>query len=208
MRGARRAHYNGDSTPREDDTPVTAMMTTPAAPQPPTPTAREARPFPGRHVFRPVPPDCVRAWTLRDGTPVSFAPARPSDGDWLARFQQALSDRSACQGSFVGDKAIALMALRLDGHGRQEVVGLGRLVEHPSADALAFTVVVADRFRDLGLGTELLRRLVAIARQQGHTCLVAEIPPDNHGVLAVCRKLGFDFRYDRDRDVIMARLGL
>ena len=52
-------------------------------------------------------------------------------------------------------------------------------------------VEVADRMHGLGLGTILIERLAAVAEQRGVTRFVAEVLPDNRGMLDVFRD-GFD----------------
>jgi acetyltransferase len=54
-----------------------------------------------------------------------------------------------------------------------------------------FSLVISDDVQQQGLGTELLRRLVEVARAEGLRRLSAETLPDNIGIQATGRKAGF-----------------
>ena len=84
---------------------------------------------------------------------------------------------------------VALVAV-MDEGGRPVIVGGGRyIVEHPGQAELAFVVV--DRYQGQGIGSALMRHLVAIARSAGLRELVAEVLADNVAMLRVFKKSGF-----------------
>ena len=56
-----------------------------------------------------------------------------------------------------------------------------------------FAAVVSDAYHGQGLGTELLRRLIAIARDERLDRVVADVLPDNTEMQRVFKKLGFRF---------------
>ena len=75
--------------------------------------------------------------------------------------------------------------------GERDVIGVGRLIkQHGETDA-EFALLVADRFQKTGLGTELLKRLLQVARDEKLGRVTADILPENKGMQRVCEKLGF-----------------
>jgi acetyltransferase len=59
-----------------------------------------------------------------------------------------------------------------------------------------FALLISDRWQKQGLGSELLKRLVDIARSEKLTRVSAIIMSDNHAMLHVCKKTGFDLKAD------------
>jgi acetyltransferase len=60
----------------------------------------------------------------------------------------------------------------------------------------------------MGLGHELLRRVVQIARDEKLSLVSAEMLPDNVAMQAVFRRLGFRIRADEDLTSLRATLEL
>jgi acetyltransferase len=54
-----------------------------------------------------------------------------------------------------------------------------------------FAVVVTDKWQNKGLGTELTKRLLRIAKHEKLTRLVAYTLLENHEMQKMCKKLGF-----------------
>jgi acetyltransferase len=67
-------------------------------------------------------------------------------------------------------------------------------------------VLVADRFHGMGLGTELVRRLLEIARREKLSRITAEILPENQVMQHICSKLGFTLRTDLEERAVKAQL--
>jgi len=67
-------------------------------------------------------------------------------------------------------------------------------------------VLIDDDYQGHGLGTELWRRLVEVARAEKLDRATAEILPENLQMIEICRLLGF--RLEPDADVIHAVLDL
>jgi RimJ/RimL family protein N-acetyltransferase len=86
----------------------------------------------------------------------------------------------------------ALLALARDDQGCEQAVGVARLARQPaqpdSPEAEA-AVVVRDDFQGRGVGSELLRRLVLLAKQMGVRTLIAEIEADNEIAIRAFRAL-------------------
>jgi len=166
--------------------------------------------------IRPYPAQYVAPWALPDGTAVVIRPIRPEDEPLLVRFHQELSEGSVhlryfgalklssrvahsrltriCFNDY--DREIALVVDRRDpAAGAHEILAVGRLIRVHGVAEAEFGLLVRDGMQGRGLGTELLRRLVAIGRDERLRRIVADILPENLAMLGVCKRLGF--RLDR-----------
>jgi len=91
------------------------------------------------------------------------------------------------------DHEMALVAEREDpASGESEIIAVGRLMKmHDTGDG-EVALLVSDAHQGQGLGTELVRRLVQIGRDEGLQRLLAVMLRQNQVMQQVCRKLGFD----------------
>jgi len=81
----------------------------------------------------------------------------------------------------------------------ERIVGVARLMRNPqtpsSPDAEA-AVVVRDDYHGTGVGGELLRRLVPLARRMQVRTIIADIEADNYAALRAFRNMGLPTRSD------------
>jgi acetyltransferase len=162
--------------------------------------------------IRPYPTQYVENWKLKDGTVVTIRPIRPEDEPAMIGFHEGLSERSVylryfsplklqqrvahtrllriCFNDY--DREIALVAERNLGKGRYEILGVGRMSKIQSSGTAEFAVVVTDKWQNKGLGAELTKRLVAIAKNEKLTRLVAYTLLENREMQHMCKKLGFE----------------
>ena len=90
------------------------------------------------------------------------------------------------------ERHVALVAVAEEG-GRDVIVGSGRYITTgPTEAEVAFTVV--DAYQGRGIGTLLLRHLIQVARDNGLKTLVAQVLPDNIGMLKVFTHSGMQVR--------------
>jgi acetyltransferase len=166
---------------------------------------------PPRSAIRPYPTQYVQPWKFPEGAEVLIRPIRPEDEPLIARFHEQLSERSVylryfhlldldrrvshdrlirtCFNDY--DRDIALVADHLNKDtGEHEILAVGRLRKIDASDA-ELAVLITDEYQGRGLGTELSRRLVEIARAEKITRVIAEILPENIHMQRVCRELGF-----------------
>jgi acetyltransferase len=101
------------------------------------------------------------------------------------------------------DREIALVALQHD-----EILAVGRLTKLHGVNESEFALLISDEYQGRGLGTELLRRLVEIARTEKHERVNAAILPENQMMQNVCRMLGFKLEFQPDEGTIHAVLDL
>jgi len=107
------------------------------------------------------------------------------------------------------DRELALVAEHTDPQTRErEVAAVVRLIMLRGTHDAECAVLVADRFHRLGLGAELLRRLIGVARDENVCRITADILPENHAMQRICEKLGFRLRYETEDRLMKAALVL
>ena len=170
-------------------------------------------------VSRAYPEHYVRAWRFEDGNEVLIRPIRPEDEPAIARFHATLSERSVYLRYFhmmkldcrVAHERLARicnidydreMVLVVEREG--DIVAVGRLVKSDDASEAEFAVLISDEVHGHGLGTELLRRLIEIGRDDRLKRITAEILPDNDHMLHICRLLGFELKHSPADHVVRA----
>jgi acetyltransferase len=179
--------------------------------------------------IRPYPLQYVSPWTMHDGTQVTLRPIRPEDEALMVAFHRTLSDESVysrwlhmirlsqriAHERLIGvcfldyDREIALVAERKDPQtGQQEILGVGRIIKDRIAHEAEFAILVTDRFQHQGLGTELLRRLIQVGRDEHLQRLTGDILLENLGMQRACKALGFSLHYSAADQLMKAELTL
>jgi acetyltransferase len=179
--------------------------------------------------IRPYPSQYVSNWTMKDGNQVTIRPIRPEDEPLMVKFHETLSDRSVylryfsslslsrrvaherllriCFGDY--DREMVLVAEHTDAAtGDRRILGVGRMSRLRVRNEAEVAALVSDQYQHLGLGLELLRRIVDIARDEKLSQVSAEMLPDNLGMQAVFRRLGFRIYADEDLTSLRATLDL
>ncbi|GIV85923.1 MAG: hypothetical protein KatS3mg052_2930 [Candidatus Roseilinea sp.] len=106
------------------------------------------------------------------------------------------------------EREMALVAEVRDAALKPHIIGVGRLIKLRGGEEAEFAILISDEYQHQGLGRELLRRLVEIGRQEGVKRIVAEILPDNVGMIRVSEQVGFTCKYQPDEGVVKAALVL
>jgi len=182
-----------------------------------------------RPAVRPYPVQYVGPWTGKGGRAVMIRPIRPEDEPLMVRFHETLSERSVSFRYFHAmklsarvaherltricfidyDREMALVATADDPEaGGRAVLAVGRLGKIHGANAAEFAILVADHAQGQGLGTELLRRLVAIGRDERLDAIYADILPENVEMQRVSAKLGFRLDQAAGDAVVRAEIAL
>jgi acetyltransferase len=178
---------------------------------------------------RAYPSRYVAPWTMKDGGQVTMRPIRPEDEPLMVRFHETLSERSVylryfhlmnleqrttherlTRICFIDyDREMALVAVRRNPEtGESEILGVGRLMKTHGTGEAEIAVLISDVWQGRGLGRELLSRLLVVAADDKLTHVVADILPDNRGVMRILEKLGFALRHSLDDDVVHAEYKL
>ena len=157
------------------------------------------------------------AEVLRDGRRVLIRAVRPQDREGLlaafartgdeARYRRFFSPKRSfteSETAFYVDvdfrNHVALVA-ELEQDGRAEIAAGARyIVSGPDCAEVAF--MVRDDCQGLGIGSLLMRHLVALARTAGLASLVAEVLPDNSAMLKVFKRAGLALTTRREAGVL------
>jgi acetyltransferase len=180
-----------------------------------------------RPAIRPYPVQYVQPWKMKNGDAVTIRPIRPEDEPLLIRLHQALSERTVYLRYFQPlklsqrtaherltricfidyDREMVLVVERKNNEGHPEVIGIGRLSKlRGGGNEAELAVLVDDRYQGQGMGTELYRRLVSVARDEKLKRVVSTILTENREMRAICQKLGFRMESDLEDGTIKAEL--
>jgi acetyltransferase len=179
--------------------------------------------------IRPYPTQYVKPWKLKDGASIMIRPIRPEDEPMIVAFHETLSEESVYHRYFSPlkidqriaherltricfndyDREIALVAERKDpSTDQQMIIGVGRLSKVRGLNEAEFALLISDHVQRQGLGTELLKRLVQIGRNEKVARITAVILADNHAMQHVSRKVGFKVHHDSDHHDMIAEYNL
>lgn len=180
-----------------------------------------------RLAIRPYPTKYVAPWTMSDGTKICIRPIRPEDEPLLAKFHETLSDRSVYQRylhmmklsqrvaherltriCFIDyDREMALVAEHKDPNtGESQVIAVGRLKKSHGTNEAELAVIISDEYQGRGLGSELVRRLLDVAKDEKLGRIIGDVLPDNFTMQHVCEKLGFQLKRDPEDPVVRVEL--
>ncbi len=182
-----------------------------------------------RLAIRPYPVQYVQPWTMKNGQSVIVRPIRPEDEPLLVKLHKALSERTVYLRYFQPlklsqrtaherltricfidyDREIVLVVEHKNEDGVVEIIAIGRLSKlRGESNEAELAVLVDDRYQGVGLGTELYRRLIAVARDEKLKCVVSTILAENREMRAVCQKLGFHMEADLEDGTVRAELAV
>jgi acetyltransferase len=167
-----------------------------------------------RPAIRPYPTQYIRPYTLRSGIEVIIRPIRPEDEPLIVAFHSTLSKQSVYLRYFYPmsleqriaherltricfidyDREMVLVAEHTDSSSQRAIIGVGRLIKIRGTNQAEFATVVSDAYQGQGIGSELLRRLIEIGRDERLERVVADVLPDNRDMQRVFKQLGFRFR--------------
>src|SRR5690606_4265209 len=88
------------------------------------------------------------------------------------------------------DREMSLIAEDFE-NGESRILGVGRLSKLHGKNAARFTLLISDPYQGMGIGTELLKQLVAVARDEKLDQIEAIIAKDNEGMQDMVKRLGF-----------------
>ena len=179
--------------------------------------------------IRPYPEQYVGRWTTSDGGEVMIRPIRPEDEPKLVEFHKELSERSVYLRYFQPlklsqrttherltricfidyNREMALVVERKKENGEAEIVAVGRMSKLHGLPEAELAALVRDGYQGKGLGGELYRRLLEIARHEKLAKVHSNMLRENIEMKAICNSLGFTLSDgDREDNLILAELCL
>lgn len=173
----------------------------------------------------PYPADQEREWPLRGGGSYTIRPVHPADAGMIQTFVRQLSyesryfrfasavselsERMLARFTLIDyDREMALVAIyrdrtasSTDEAASERIIAISRYVTNPDSTTCEFSLVVADQFIGLGLGTRMMLSIIDVARSKGLSQMVGLVLNKNATMLKLVRSLGFDIKpYDEDPD--------
>ena len=178
--------------------------------------------------IRPYPSQYISQWTAKDGSPTTIRPIRAEDEPALVKFHETLSDRTVymryLQPMLLSDRVahdrlariahsdynreITLIAEQMVDPDSESpaILGVARLSKIHGSNEARFTVLVNDQYQGKGVGAELIRRLIAVARSEKLDRIEALISPENQVMQKLCQRLGFQLKPDTSKNMVVAEM--
>lgn len=179
--------------------------------------------------FAPKRARYIVPWKLKDGSSAIIRPICPEDEPLMVKFHETLSERSVYLRYFTAlklDERIAherlsricfidydremVLVVQRGGlrNGPPEILGVGRLSKLDETSEAEFAIVISDPWQGQGLGTQLLRMLVQVSRDEKLERITATILSSNHAMQQLARKAGFELKRDPGASEVQATLFL
>ena len=106
------------------------------------------------------------------------------------------------------DRDIPLLAEKTEPDGTQTLLGVGRISRIRGGSDARLSVLIADPYQGIGLGGELIRRCIDIARKEKMENIIAILTVDNQAMQHIFQKLGFVIEPTADAALVSATLKL
>jgi acetyltransferase len=176
--------------------------------------------------IRPYPAQYVSTWKMKDGKEVIIRPIRPEDEPLIVQFNEKLSERSIYMRYFQPiklsqrtaherltricfvdhDREIELVVERKIEGGDREIIAAGRMSKSHGRNEAELAALVRDEFQANGLGTELYRRMIGIAKDEGLDKVNSVMLGENREMRSLVVKQGFKLKVDLMEDLVEAEL--
>ena len=191
---------------------------------------RDARSSCPSSAIRPYPTQYVAPWKMKDGTQVTIRPIRPEDEPLMVKFHETLSERSVYLRYFqplklgparrarAADPHLLHRLRPRDGAGGRDrepapaasakILGVGRLSKLHGTNEAEFAVLVSDEWQGQGLGTELVRRLIEVGREEKLGKIIGDVLQRQRRDAAGVREARFTMTGEPDEQAMKAVLTL
>jgi RimJ/RimL family protein N-acetyltransferase len=151
-----------------------------------------------------------RQVTLRDGDKVLFRPLKPEDAqlypDFLAevtqddlrlRFFAAMREVSHAliEQLIHYDPAHAMAFIAIEEKSGR-MLGVVRLHDQPNGEHAEFAIIVRSRLKGHGLGWQMMKHMIAYAKDKGLKTVEGQVLAENSTMLQMCQELGFHIADD------------
>jgi acetyltransferase len=178
--------------------------------------------------IRPYPNQYVTSWTTKKGQKVVIRPIRAEDEPLMQAFHATLSDRSVylrylspmllservtherlsrvCHSDYSREIVLVVEA---ENKGERAISAVGRLSKFRGEDDEArMSLLVSDSFQGEGIGMELIKRLIDVAKREKIKQIIAVISKENETMKMLCEKTGFSFTMNAKTEMTEATITL
>ncbi|MBI1889355.1 MAG: GNAT family N-acetyltransferase [Burkholderiales bacterium] len=177
-----------------------------------------------RMAIRPYPNE-LEERIMWHGEPLLLRPIMPEDGPAHMTFFQALAPQDVHYRFFGSmrelspaqlarltqidyDREMAFIASRQSEEGRHETLGVVRVVTDPDNVQAEFAVIVRSDVKGLGLGTLLMKKMIAYCKARGTVEMIGEALAENHDIIELVKCLGFEVHASPEADTAFLKLPL
>lgn len=177
-----------------------------------------------RLAIRPYPHQLEEWVEMKNGEQSLFRPILPEDEPQLQRFIDQVTKEDLYYRYFSEinefthedlanmtqidyDREMAFVAVRRTDEG-DEILGVTRAISDPDNVDAEFAVLVRSDLKGLGLGRRLLEKLISYTRDHGLIRLNGITMPNNRGMIALARKLGFTVDVQLEDGIVGLTLAL
>jgi acetyltransferase len=178
--------------------------------------------------IRPYPNRYVSQWTTKKGQKVTIRPIRAEDEPLMHDFHETLSDRSVymrylapmllservtherlsrvCHSDYSRE---IVLVVEVEKNGKHAISAVGRLSKFRGEDEEArISLLVSDNFQGEGIGMELVKRLIEVAKREKIKQIIAVMSQENETMKVLCQKTGFTFTTNAKTEMIEATINL
>jgi acetyltransferase len=106
------------------------------------------------------------------------------------------------------DRELALLAETPNEAGEQDIMGVVRLSKIHGTNEARLSILIGDPYQGIGLGSELVRRAIEIARSERLSGISAVLTTDNQAMKHIFETLNFQIGPTSDEKLLLAKLGL
>ncbi len=178
--------------------------------------------------IRPYPSQYVSAWTAKDGSQMIIRPIRAEDEPLMFVFHQTLSDRSVylrflhpllitdrathdrlsriSHGDYNNEISLVVEDPNADKDGLR-IVAASRLSRLHGSNAARLSILVSDLCQGKGIGLELMRHLIDVAKQEKYDRIECLMTLDNQSMRKLVTGFGFAIS-EAGENLIRANLNL
>ena len=178
--------------------------------------------------IRPYPSHYAGEWIAKDGTKLIIRPIRAEDEPAVVEFHKSLSDRSVylrflspmemseranhnrlsriCHGDYDYEITLIVENPNPEKDGIR-VLAAGRMTRILGVHAAHFSMLVSDLSQGMGIGKELVGRLIDVARMEGYEWIECKMSPDNQAMRKIVERYGFSIT-ETENQMLLAKLNL
>jgi acetyltransferase len=162
--------------------------------------------------IRPYPRRYIQPWTMKNGQDIVIRPIRPEDEPLMAKFHETLSEDTVYLSYFAPVKLQQRIAHERLSHicfvdynremalvaeyenpktGEHEIIAAASLSKLHGVNEAEYLMIVSDQYQGQGLGSELMKRLIQIAKDEKLDRINGYILGNNAGMLKMSEHFGF-----------------
>jgi acetyltransferase len=181
-------------------------------------------PAPLHLVISPYPVQFETHVVTKGLNKIFIRPIRPEDAPMMVELFDSLTPRSIYMRFFSMmkhlphnmlarftqidyDREIALVALPEDGL-KEQLLGVARIIPDRGLKNAEFSVLVGDHWQGKGIGAELLKNCLRIAKQRDFESIWGHVLVENTQMLVLGKKLGFSMKRGSETNTFELRVDL